>query len=194
MLYTPLFPSRPSVPVKKRAVVYPYMQRHEALSKAFEAAHIELIEPLFRYLFFRLNDRDKAKELAQETFTRAWDYARKGGQIQAMKPFLYTTASNLFKNELRGRKPVVSLDLLMEEGAFEFQSDGMSPEEGAEAKLAMRRLENLPGDYREALMLRYVDGLSLREIGEAMGKSEGAAGVQVHRALEKLRKHYKDHE
>jgi RNA polymerase sigma-70 factor (ECF subfamily) len=125
---------------------------------------------------------------------RAWDYARKGGQIQAMKPFLYTTASNLFKNELRGRKPVVSLDLLMEDGAFEFQSGGMSPEESAEAKLAMRRLENLPGDYREALMLRFVDGLSLREIGEAMGKSEGAAGVQVHRALEKLRKLYKDHE
>ena len=170
------------------------MQRHEALSRTFEEAHRELIEPLFRYFFFRLNDRDRAKELAQETFMRAWDYARKGGRIQAMKPFLYTTAGNLFKNELRSRRPAVSLDLLAEEGAFEAASGDMSPEESAEAKLAMRRLEDLPGDYREALMLRYVDGLSLREIGEAMGKSEGAAGVQVHRALEKLRKHYKRHE
>lgn len=163
------------------------MQRHDALAAQFEKAHIELIEPLFRYFFFRLNDRDRAKELAQETFMRAWDYARNGREIQALKPFLYTTASNLFKNELRSRRPTVSLDALMEDGSFDHPSDETSPEESAEAKLLMRKVEGLPPDYQEVLMLRYADGLSLREIGETLGKSEGAAGVQLHRALQKLK-------
>jgi RNA polymerase sigma-70 factor (ECF subfamily) len=167
------------------------MQRHDALSARFDAAYRELIEPIFRYFFFRLNDRDRAKELAQETFMRAWEYARKGNAIEAMKPFLYTTAGNLFKNELRSRKPTVSLDLLMQEGAFDRASEDISPEEGAEAKRLMRKVEDLSPDYREAIILRYVDGLSLREVGEALGKSEGTAGVQVHRAMKKLKELYK---
>jgi RNA polymerase sigma-70 factor (ECF subfamily) len=166
---------------------YLYMQRHEILAKTFEEAYTELLEPIFRYFFFRLNDRDRAKELAQETFMRAWLYAKSGKEIKMMKPFLYTTANNLFKNELRGRHRTMSLNLLMEEGGFDRASDDVSPEDSAEARLLMDKVDALPASYREVLMLRYVDGLSLREIGSALGKSEGAAGVQVHRALQKLK-------
>lgn len=164
------------------------MQRHEELKKAFEAAYEEFLEPMFRYFYFRLNDRDRAKELAQETFMRTWDYARKGKEIHSMKLFLYTTASNLFKNELRGRRPVISLDALIEEEQFDRPSDEASSEEMLEARLLMKKVQKLSPRYQEALMLRYVDGLSLKEVGDALGKSEGAAAVQVHRAIQQLKK------
>jgi RNA polymerase sigma-70 factor (ECF subfamily) len=164
------------------------MQRHDDLVRAFEDAYEELLEPIFRYFFFRLNDRDRAKELAQETFMRAWTYAAGGKEIRAFKPFLYTTANNLFKNELRGKRPAVSLDALRDENDFDVPSGEASPEEAAEARLLMDKVEELPEGDREIVLLRYADGLSLREIAQALDKSEGAAGVQLHRALQKLKK------
>lgn len=169
------------------------MQRHD-LAKRFEEAHEELIEPLFRFFYFRLSDRERAKELAQETFLRAWDYARSGREIRALKPFLYTTAGNLYKNELRGRREVVSLELLTEAGVFELESEETSAEELAEAKLLMEKVPELPDSYKEVLLLRYADGLSNKEIAEALDKSEGAVAVQLHRALEKLRELHEPNE
>ncbi len=157
--------------------------------REFEAAYEELVDPLFRYFLYRLGDRDKARDLAQETFMRAWDYRRKGGVIRELKPFLYTTAGNLFKNELRGRKPVVSLDTMLEAGA-EFTSDAVPEEEKADARLVLERLAGLKPPDRELLTLRYVDGLSTKEIADALGKKENAVSVALHRALGRLRALY----
>lgn len=160
--------------------------REEENRRAFEAAFEEFLDPLFRFFVYRLSDRERAKELAQETFMRAWEFQGKGGEIQAMKPFLYTIAGNLYKNELRGRRPVVSLDTLLEAGV-DFASDAVSAEDRADAKLALERLSGLEPPDREVLTLRYVDGLSTREIAEAQKKSEGAVSVALHRALKRLR-------
>lgn len=160
------------------------------LHEAFENAYDEYLEPIFRYFLYRLNDRDRAKDLAQETFMRAWLYARDGKVIESMRPFLYTTASNLFKNELRGRKPVTSLDNLMETVGFEIEAEETSAEERAEAQLLMKKVDDLPDAYREVLLLRYVDGLPPREIAKLLGDSDTAVSVRIHRALKKLRELY----
>lgn len=153
----------------------------------FESAYDEFLEPLYRYFFYRLNDRDRAKDLAQETFVRAWLYVRDGKQIASMKPFLYTTASNIFKNELRDRKINVSLDMLTNEYAFEIASEDTSAEELSEARLLMSRLPKLGPKYQEVLTLRYIDGLPPREIGAILGETDTAVSVRIHRALRKLR-------
>jgi len=162
------------------------MQEREDIRKLFEDAHQEFLEPLFRYFLYRLGDPDRSKELAQETFMRAWTYAAKGRAIKAMKSFLFTTASNLFKNELRAKRPVSSLDELMEAGV-EFVSDTASPENLTEAKRLLHKLELLSESYREVLLLRFVDGLSAREIADSLGQTEIAVAVRIHRALKKLR-------
>lgn len=167
------------------------MQEEEQnLQKTFESAYVEYLEPIYRYFFYRLNDRDRAKDLAQETFMRTWLYARDGGTIQAMRPFLYTTASNLFKNELRAKKPVSSLDTLMSETSFEVEAEETSAEERLEATLLMKKVDELPEKYREVLLLRYVDGLPPRDIAPLLDESVTAVSVRIHRALSKLRELY----
>ena len=157
------------------------------LTTRFEEAFDEFLEPIYRYFYYRINDRDRAKDLAQETFMRAWDYARSGKEIGTMKPFLYTTAGNLFKNELRTKGRSVSLDT-MQEGGFEIADEETSPEERIEAKLLMEKLPKLPPRYQEVLRLRYVDGLSPQEIGTVLGERSTTVSVRLHRALQKLRK------
>jgi RNA polymerase sigma-70 factor, ECF subfamily len=165
------------------------MQESETdLQKDFEKAYDEFLEPIFRYFYYRFNDRDRAKDLAQETFMRAWLYVRTGKKVEAMKPFLYTTAGNIFKNELRGKKPVTSLDTLTEGTGFEIESEETSAEEVTEARLLMKKLDDLRPSYREVLVLRYVDGLPPKEIAAILGETETNVSVRIHRALRKLRK------
>lgn len=180
---------RLSVPVRKRRVQCLGMQEN-ALQARFTAAFDEYLDPIFAYFAYRLNDRDRAKELAQETFMKAWMYARSGKEIQEMRPFLYTVAANLYKNELRGRKAVVSLEVIIETYGFEPAAKDLDPEASAELALLMRRVDVLPERERELLMLRYVDGLSLREVADTLGITETNAGVRVHRAIKKLRDLY----
>lgn len=162
------------------------MQSRGTARADIERAYDEFLEPIFRYFYWRLGDRDRAKDLAQETFVRAWDYLRKGNAISSMKPFLYTAAGNIFKNELRGRKPVVSLDALRVEG-FDPPLEETSAEERLEAKLLMQKVDRLAPPQREILLLRYADGLSIGEIAEALDITNSATSVRIHRALAALR-------
>ena len=157
------------------------------LREEFEKAYDEYLEPLYRYFLLRFDDRERAKDLAQETFMRAWLYVRDGKEIGAMRPFLYTVASNLFKNELRGKRPVVSLDLLTDEAGFEIASEETPPEEAAEARRLMDKLDELSPADREVLTLRYVDGLPPREIAKVLDVNDSAISVRIHRALKRLR-------
>src|SRR6185369_7453487 len=128
-------------------------------------------DAIFKHCFFRLSDRERALEVTQETFTRAWDYLRKGNVIEKWKPFLYRVAGNLIIEEYRKRK-TFSLDAFLEvETHDESMIDALHDDEAMErltvsfdAELAKEALEKLAPQYREVVVLRFVDGLSPKEI------------------------------
>lgn len=167
------------------------MEHHE-LKKRFEEAYTELADALFRYLFFRLGDRERAKELVQETFMKAWTYAAKGNHIKEMRPFLYTIAMNLFRNEIRGKRPVVSLDQLMEENSFEPSEEKPKQEDISDGNRLLAQLDELIPAYKEILTLRYVDGLPVKDIARILNENTITTSVRIHRALKRLRKIYEE--
>lgn len=162
----------------------------EEFSDAFESYSDEL----FRHCALRLRDRERAVELTQECFLRAWDYLQKGEEIEQIRPFLYRTLRHLIIDEYR-RKKSVSLEAMVEanEGNVE---DLLPPDESNTLESAIARhegervleaLTRLPEPYREAVTMRFVDGLSPQEIAEAIGESTNAVSVRVHRGLKKLK-------
>ena len=162
----------------------------QAFSQAFEAYSDEL----FRHALLRLSDRERALELTQECFLRAMEYTRKGEVIEQVRPFLYRTLRHLIIDEYR-RKKAVSLEALAERAEEEpealLPADESNTLEAAIDRLdgaaVLRAAQELPDLYREALTLRYVEGLSPREIAAIIGESENTVSVRVHRALKKLR-------
>lgn len=157
---------------------------------AFEAYSDEL----FRHCALRLRDRERAVELTQECFLRAWDYVKRGETIEQMRPFLYRTLRHLIIDEYR-RKKAVSLEAMVEdtEGGVE---DLLPPDESNTLEAALVRheggrvleaLTRLAEPYREAVTMRFVDGLSPQEIGEVIGESQNVVSVRVHRGLKKLK-------
>lgn len=166
------------------------MRNAELVTKSFEAAYDEYLEQIFLFLFVRLGDRERAKDLTQETFMRVWKYMAEGKQIRTMRPFLYTTAYNIFKNEIRAKKETSSLDALMQKTAYEPRANDMTLDTMIELKLLLAHIDELKSPYREALIMRYVDGLTIKEIAEVLEKSPIAISVTIHRGIHKLRAGY----
>src|SRR5690348_11175821 len=88
------------------------------LEAQFLADYEEYADALFRHCMIRVRDRDLAKDIVQETFSRAWLYLSEGKKIEHIRAFLYRVAGNLIVDHSR-RKKSASLDKLMEEDDFE---------------------------------------------------------------------------
>ena len=161
----------------------------------FKDAFERYSDELFRHCSMRLSDRERALELTQDAFMRTWDYVRKGGEVRDLRPFLYQTLRNLIIDEYRKAK-LHSLDSMLEDaesGAMEamLPMDDTNTIEAAmerlDAKEALKRVDELPELYREVILLRYVEGLSPKEIGTIVEESENVVSVRIHRALKKMR-------
>ena len=170
--------------------------------KAFLQAFEAHADALFRHAFFRVSDRDRAYDLTQDTYLKAWDYVVKGGEVKQYKSFLYRILHNLIIDEYR-KKSSRSLDELLEDektaGSIEaVLSEGSvrETEESLDERLLVENIRShipeLPEDYRVALTLRFVDGLSTGEIAETVGVTENVISVRIHRGIVKLRALYKN--
>lgn len=154
---------------------------------AFVKAYDLHADAIFRYCYFRLKDRERAKDLMQETFAKTWAYLQSGKHVENMRAFLYKVAYNATMTEL-GRAKVQSLDALAEEAGYDPPDERTPlPSDDAEHALLMRRLDELDEDARDTLVLRYMNGLPVKEIAEMRGEEPNAVSVRIHRALKILR-------
>ena len=168
------------------------MEDNEQLfRKAFE----KHADELFRHASIRLPDRDRALDLTQECFLRAWGYVQRGGEIREMRPFLFRTLRHLIIDEYRKAKSF-SLDEMLEDdegGTIEamLPRDDTNTLEAALDRFdgirAMEAIRKLPDLYQEVIAMRYVDSLTIGEIAESLGESENVVSVRLHRGLKKLR-------
>lgn len=153
----------------------------------FVEAYSEYSDDLFRYCFFKLNDREQAKDLVQDAFMRAWNYLERGTDVGNIRAFLYKILANLVIDEYRKRKPSDSLETLHETGfdpSFDDTDRWVDIIDGAQAVDLIRQI---PHPYGEAVFMRYVQELSLGEIAEIMHESENTIAVRIHRGMNKLR-------
>lgn len=166
-------------------------QQEKAYLEAFEAYS----DLLFRHAFFRLSNRDRALELTQEAFLKAWDYVQGGGEVQQYKSFLYRILNNLIIDEYRKSKQS-SLDEMLENDTGELErrmSDGSvrETEENLDQESLLEeirtRIPELPDTYREAVTMRYIDGFTPKEIAGMIGVTENVVSVRLHRGVLKLK-------
>ena len=152
----------------------------------FLKVYEDLADPVFRHCYFRLSDREKAKDVVQETFKRFWECLEKE-KIENTKAFVFRIANNLIIDSYRKKKEE-SLDALTEEG-FDIGSD---EHEAILASVMGRELtamlDKLSDTYRDLIVMRYIDDLPVYEIASVTGLSENIVSVRIHRGLALLRK------
>jgi RNA polymerase sigma-70 factor (ECF subfamily) len=154
----------------------------DLLTSAFE----EHSDAIFRHCALRLYDRERAREIVQDTYLRVWERLQAGDSIDNMRAFLFKIANNLIIDHVR-RKKTTSLDELQEQG-FDPSTDPFPRvQDRMVGRQAIETLGKLDEQYREALKLRYVDDLSVQEIAEILGLTPNTVSVRLHRGLKQLR-------
>src|SRR3989338_371313 len=158
------------------------------LEKEFLAAYDEYSDALFRHCMIRVRDRDVAKDIVQETFSRTWLYLSEGKKVEYIRAFLYRVANNLIVDGARKKKSS-SLDALMEDDGFEVRDESIRDfADVPAAREAVAMLKSLDEIYRTAITMRFIDEMSPREIAQTLGVSENVVSVRIHSGIERLSK------
>jgi RNA polymerase sigma-70 factor, ECF subfamily len=156
---------------------------------AFGELYERHVKRIYNYIYYRTGNHHDAEDLTERVFQRALrhvdSYEDKGVPFSA---WLYRIAHNLVANwhRDRSRKPLVPLD----ERLFVARTGGQ-PENRAidreEIEVLMTCVRRLPEDRQQLLILKFVERMSNAEIGEVMGRTEGAIKSLYHRTLNALR-------
>jgi RNA polymerase sigma-70 factor, ECF subfamily len=159
------------------------------LDRAFEELYRAHLRDVYSYSYYRVGNHHDAEDITEQTFLQAYRHferARRESDGRPLRPWLIRIAHNLASNlhRDRGRRPEAALD------AVEPPSHPHDTERVAEGREELRTLmasiETLPEDRREALIMRFALGMSNREIARALGRTEGATKVLIHRAIKQL--------
>jgi RNA polymerase sigma-70 factor, ECF subfamily len=154
--------------------------------KAFEALVRRYQKPVFFLCLRYVRDRDEAADLAQRTFIRAFAKVADLRGVEVFRTWLFRIGINLALNHLRDHARFVADDDLAAE--MPIAPVGTERLQAGEQAVALRRaVEALPTKQRMTLELRIYEELPFKEVAEALGTSEGAAKVNFHYAVRKLR-------
>jgi RNA polymerase sigma-70 factor (ECF subfamily) len=158
----------------------------------FEALYRKYVAQVYSFAFYELRDRHEAEDATERTFLAALanlprfeERARPadGEGASTFRVWLFQIARNAVAERRRRQRrqreaPLSEAAELTAPGDIE--SIAVHHET---TTAAVRAISNLPGDRRRALILRFVDEMSTREIAGILGRSEGAVRVLIHRAL-----------
>lgn len=155
---------------------------------AFEPLIAKYEKPIFNLMYRTTGSVDEAVELTQEAFLKAYD---KLAQFQPGRNFfswLYALAVNIGRDHLRYKKR--NPPSIHDQRGHVVEHVEAGPEDPRlteDYQSLIKALDQLPIDYREAVVLRYREERSMKEIADMLGLSVSGAKMRVHRGLEKLR-------
>jgi len=159
------------------------------LDREFSELYRTHLRDVYSYSYYRIGNHHDAEDLTEQTFLQAYRHfarAQAESDGRPLRPWLIRIAHNLAANHYRdrARRPQTHLD----------DTDVISAPHTTEELVAGREelgsilqgIDELPADRREALIMRFALGMDNREIARALGRSDGATKVLLHRAVKQL--------
>ncbi len=169
------------------------MQRARTDPHAFAPLYEKYFPRIYAYCLRRLGQAEDAEDMTSLVFTQAFSSltAYRGGSVAA---WLFRIAHNAVASHWRSHRSARSLDShailasLPDERSLE-------PFTRAETRLEVARLiATLPEKHQELLALTVAGGLSAKEVGQILGKSEGAVWTALHRIVQTLKNAHRQQE
>ncbi len=149
---------------------------------------------LLRYLLYLTGRRELAEDLFQETWIRVLERGHQFSDQYTFSTWLFSIARNLTIDYMRRKQPA-SLDGLLHSDDGESNFDVPSTGQASAFDLTLQReqnehisagMERLPAEYREALVLRFQEGMSLEEIASVACVPLGTVKSRIYRGLSAL--------
>ncbi len=159
------------------------------LDREFTELYRAHLRDVYSYAYYRVGDHHDAEDLTEQTFLQAYRHferAVRESDGRPLRPWLIRIARNLAANYYRdrSRRPQTSID---DAGALaEPHTTESLVEDREDLARILEGVQQLPDDRREALIMRFALGMDNREIARALGRTDGATKVLLHRAIRQL--------
>ncbi len=167
---------------------------------AFEVIVNRYKDRLYNFVLRFVKDQQTAEDIVQDTFLRAYRNRESFQAVAKFSTWIYTIAGNLAKSELRRRKRwrFLSIGVQNEDtgATFELPDTSATPDSNTETMLAESRIQEaisrLPDRYREAVILRDIEGLDYDEISQIIGCPLGTVKSRINRGRLRLQEELSD--
>ena len=172
--------------------------------EVFISAYDEYSSEINRFIYFKVGNREEANDLTSLVFLKTWNHIQNKSLTEAktLRALFYRIARNIIVDHYRekgAKGGMENLSLDDENLDLEVVDSSLSEEDILEKvdkekdlELIKKNLNLLKEEYREVIIMRFVNDLSPEEIADISSKSRGAVRVLIHRALKALRELVED--
>ncbi|PKM91646.1 hypothetical protein CVU82_00335 [Candidatus Falkowbacteria bacterium HGW-Falkowbacteria-1] len=160
--------------------------------KAFEELYEKNADDIYRFIFFKIGKKDESADLSSLSFLKTWEYIQKNSMSnkETLRALLYKITRNVIIDHYRSsRKDNISLD--DKENKIDVIDENQDVKSNISTQIdyeiLSEKMMELKNEYREIVIMRYVNELSLEEIAQITGKKKINVRVSLHRALKALK-------
>ncbi|MBN2884477.1 sigma-70 family RNA polymerase sigma factor [Patescibacteria group bacterium] len=160
---------------------------------AFIKVYDEYVQDVYRFVYFKIGREADAQDLTSMIFLKAWHYIQTNSltDSKTLRALVYKIARTSIIDHYRESSNKLELSLDDENHPIDIIDDKSGPDDNmdrsADLALIHKQLPLLKEEYREVIVLRFIDDLSLEEIAEVTGKGRGNVRVILHRAMAALK-------
>jgi len=173
-----------------------YLRLKQKDKEAFIKAYDNYIDDIYRFVYFKVNKKEDAEDITSLVFLKSWNYIQNNqlGEYKTLKSFFYKVARNAVIDHYRktSGQENISIDQNREDSHFDIADENSNIEKQFALKMDYEQLaeamSGLKGEYREVLMMHYINELSIKEISEILEKDKGNIRVLLYRATNALKK------
>lgn len=157
---------------------------HDAFAKLYDI----LIDPIYRYVFYRVKDED-AEDIVETVFLKVWENIRKyRARKSSFSAWVFRIAHNLVVDHYRSTKDKSYQELSMDVPDLTREHNPIKVTENQlDQKNLKIALSKLKKQYRDIIIYKFINELSNKEISEILKKREGSLRILQFRALKALK-------
>ncbi len=170
-------------------VLFLRLKKHKD-KQAFIEAYDLYIEQIYRFVYFKIGSKEDAEDITSMVFLKCWNFIYEGKleNHDTLKPLLYKIARNTIIDHYRHKqnRETVSLEAAAEaiDPALDVHKEIITNLDFQ--NVIQEKLPLLKEEYRDVIILRFINELSVSEIARVLGKTSGNVRVLIHRALQSL--------
>jgi len=162
--------------------------------EAFIKAYDLYVDQIFRFVYFKVGNKEEADDLTSIVFLKTWNYIQDSSveDFKTLKSLIYKIARTSIIDYYRKNSNFNKVAFVNKEGEpidikDEKQDIARQAEINSDFGIIEQKLKELKDEYREVIVLRFIDELNIKEIAAILDKPKNNVRVLVHRALKALR-------
>lgn len=161
--------------------------------EAFIKAYDLYVDHIYRFIYFKVSNKEDAQDLVSAVFLKTWNYIQRESlkDVKTLRALLYKVSRTSIIDHYRKNSQHNNIRIDDQENEIDIADDRQNIAEKTEIIFDFRIIENklkeLKDEYREVIILRFIDELSIDEIAEIVGKTKGNVRVLLYRSLKALK-------